>query len=397
MQQLDEVGHVFLGRAGGGDGEDRHLGVDRGERAVAEVGRGEAVGEDAARLLDLQRRLECRPVEHPTSGHHEPLRARQALRGLLRRLGVGERRRHDIRQRAELDVAVGGRTEAAREHGERDHLCRDGLRRGHRALGPHPEIEDGVCARCELALRVVGDRDRARAGAAQLAQRRDDLGRAPRLADPDGEVSAQVELGAVEREHARRREAQRPPSGRLDEIAAVCGRMVGGPARGDRDAGERLGHHRADALGERPRPPGERGEALGLLGHLGGHEVAGARYRHAHCLLWAGVPVVRARARGRSRAASASRSSGASGQRPPFSQNSRIASSGRPVVSGAIAQMKIHDTTASPRKIANVAVPPRFWNTLGKKREMMRFATRSAVSIAEAPAVRKRAGKLSEA
>ena len=60
-----------------------------------------------------------------------------------------------------------------------------------------------------------------------------------------------------------------------------------------------------------------------------------------------------ARAVGAARALSAS-----AGQRPPFSQYARIASSGRPLVSGASHQTNANEITASAANIANVAVPP---------------------------------------
>jgi hypothetical protein len=74
-----------------------------------------------------------------------------------------------------------------------------------------------------------------------------------------------------------------------------------------------------------------------------------------------------------------------------------MASSGRPLVSGAITRTNINETIARPRNSPNVPVPPMSLSTVRKKREIRRLATRSAVSIVEAPAVRSRAGKLSEA
>ena len=282
-------------------------------------------------LAHLQRGLERGAVEQPAPDDDQARRVGELRREDLGRLRVREDRRHPRGQLGRLLARERGRPERGGDERERHHRRRHGLRRRHGALLAGLERERRLRRARERARSVVRDREARGALGLHPLERAQDLGRPPRLAHRDREEAAVVDIGAVERVQARRGHRHRPPAHQLEQVAPVRAGGVRRPARDDDRADELRPGERAD-LGDRAVPPrDERREAVGLLGHLGRHALA----RHRLPGPARGPRAVRGAAASsrvnRASRAAATDTPSPSGQRPPFSQYARIASSGRPL------------------------------------------------------------------
>ena len=245
-------------RVVGGDRPDREELVERGDRPVREVGRGQRLGRDAAGLLQLERDLAggreldaAADHDHPADVGERlgepPHLAREAGQRLLGLVG------DDAQRVGDLGAA------AARVRGEqrdRGQLVRVALGRRDPPLLARVQRHDHLADLRERRALVVRERDRERAVAPRVLGVGDHVGRAARLREGEHGRVAERELGAVV-DRERDRVAHRAPPGREAEgVDGVRGGVVGRAVRDEAHEPRPLGR----AAG-RPRPARTRPRA----------------------------------------------------------------------------------------------------------------------------------------
>ena len=235
-----------------GDRPDREHRVERGDRAVREVGRGERLGGNPAGLGQLQGDLAGGGELDAAADHVHPPHVREGRRErrngpLERRELVREEARRGTDALRDLVHAPGGR---AGEQGQRRELVQERLRGRDRPLLAGGERQGQVGGSGQVRLGLVGHGHGQRPPLARPLDVGDDVRRPARLRERDHDRAGEVELGPVV-DGQRDRVAQgRPARQQAEGVDAVRSGRVG-RAVGDQPQRRRI------ALGAGPAGRGE--------------------------------------------------------------------------------------------------------------------------------------------
>ena len=182
--RFEHGGEGVIARRDRPHGKER---IERGDRAMDQVGRRERLGGDPTRLLQLERDL-ARGGELEASTHDEHA-ADEGERVRRGRDGSGQPRNdagHLVGDPLEpRRDAVPPTRGAAGEQRQPGQLVDVGLRRRHCVLRACLQRQDEVGGLAELGRRRVRERDRQRATLPGLDDVLDDVGRLPRLRERD--------------------------------------------------------------------------------------------------------------------------------------------------------------------------------------------------------------------
>ncbi len=227
----DHLTHRGTARPVADHGEYRHVVVGHRERPVQQVRAGEGEPRNVRGLHQFERRLpRCRVSVPAPRGDHpvrEPVPGRQ-----LPRCRVGQHRAGLLGQCPQRGQLVGGHNPAAayRFHEKQQGEQFSGVRLGggDRPLVPGGHVDVQLRRVRQRRARVVGDRQRVRAGFTGPGDHLDQVGRAAALAHPDHQRTGQVGARAVEGGGARAGQSGRDAEPDLGEVGGVEGRVVGG-------------------------------------------------------------------------------------------------------------------------------------------------------------------------
>ena len=217
MEAVEEFDAALLRDAGRAEEDDGEAAFDDGERAVEKVGRRETLGDDVARLHQLERELVRIAVVHPASDDDAVFHERISLDEILNLRFQLESLGRVGGNYAEVEFVCG---EFISQHVEMQHLARVGLGRGDRAFAARVDEHRLVGDRRHRRGRFVGDRERVGSGGLRLFEHHVDVGAFAGLRDADDERTFEIDLRVVERVHRRSRKRHRNTRRDLDQITA---------------------------------------------------------------------------------------------------------------------------------------------------------------------------------